>query len=229
MVEFSKDKWKFMTFGLLGVILLGAIIPQANAATDISQVVQKIYDIVKDIQTKTNGAQSTLTNLDVKVSTRANQTSVDSINSAIRNLNGSIQNTLVMKRFSFGGEFLEDKDSFLGASLNCDQPYTVQTVRVSTSASSDDSFKVYQVDVNDGVFHFYIHPGDGPEDDGNGFNQDIIQFIGQPITASQGTTRFIVKQTERDGNADILHGIMVYTTGQDAQCTASTIGPNAAS
>jgi hypothetical protein len=44
--SFFQNKWKILTFALVGVILLGAIIPQANAATDISQIIQKIYNIV---------------------------------------------------------------------------------------------------------------------------------------------------------------------------------------
>ena len=43
---FSQKKWKYLSFALLGTFLIGAIIPQANAAADISQIVQKIYSIV---------------------------------------------------------------------------------------------------------------------------------------------------------------------------------------
>ena len=43
---FSQKKWKYLSFALLGTFLIGAIIPQANAAADISQIIQKIYGIV---------------------------------------------------------------------------------------------------------------------------------------------------------------------------------------
>jgi uncharacterized protein YjbI with pentapeptide repeats len=78
----SQNKWKFMTFGLLGFILLGAILPQANAATDISQLTQQILNIVKST---VYGNQAIKTAVD----TKASQTSVDNL----ANLAGGIKNS----------------------------------------------------------------------------------------------------------------------------------------
>ena len=45
----KKNNWKILSFALAGFIVLGALVPQANAATDISQIIQKIYNIVASL------------------------------------------------------------------------------------------------------------------------------------------------------------------------------------
>jgi len=54
MVEFQNNKWKLLSFGLIGIIALGAILPTATAASDTTQLTQQILNTVKDIQTKVN-------------------------------------------------------------------------------------------------------------------------------------------------------------------------------
>ena len=46
MNNISNKKWGLLSFALVGAILAGAMLPQANAAADISQVIQKIFNIV---------------------------------------------------------------------------------------------------------------------------------------------------------------------------------------
>jgi hypothetical protein len=72
MTNFSEKKWKFLSFGLLGAFLIGAAIPQANAAADISQIVQKIYNILSN---PVYGNQAIMN----AVGSGASQTSVNSL------------------------------------------------------------------------------------------------------------------------------------------------------
>jgi len=70
--RFSRDKWKYLSFGLMAVILtpgiIAAVSPQAFA--DASGSIQSIVTAIR---------QKVDTNLDAKVSTRATKTSFDAI------------------------------------------------------------------------------------------------------------------------------------------------------
>ena len=120
--EISNRKWKYLSFALMGTILMGVIMQQANAASDIAQLTQQILNIVKNsvygnesiknavdakasqasvdtanskldtLQTDLNGLDTS--NLDVAVSTRASQITADAIKAKTDNLpQGVVKNT----------------------------------------------------------------------------------------------------------------------------------------
>ena len=68
----NEKKLKYMTFALLGTVLLGAIVPQANATSDISQLTQQILNIVKSTVYGNQAIKNA-------VDTKASQTSVNGL------------------------------------------------------------------------------------------------------------------------------------------------------
>ena len=79
MMDLQKNKWKVLSFALVGVILLGALMPQANAAADISQIVQKIYSIVSNSDYGNQAIKNAIGN-------GASQTSVNSLQTDVNAL-----------------------------------------------------------------------------------------------------------------------------------------------
>lgn len=77
--EISKRKWKYLSFALMGTILVGVTMQQANAATDISQLPQQILNIVKSSVYGNEAIKN-------QVDTKASQTSVDTANSKLDSL-----------------------------------------------------------------------------------------------------------------------------------------------
>jgi hypothetical protein len=226
MIEsFSPNKWKILSFALVGVILLGAAIPQANAAADISQIVQKIYDIVKDIQTKTNSEQTTLTtNLDVPVSTRASSSDLSSATSQI------LGASLPLREIEAQKSFNATDDSSLFTTINCNANYVVTAIRLEILVDdTDDHFKVVQLQdklQQNPPNHYYIFDS---IDSDLGLDEDLIQRVGIPISepANQGLV-FDIIQTETHGTANKLSERVMIMAPQTASCSVDIKGPSPA-
>ena len=83
MIKFQNNKWKYATFAVAGILALIIMTPQASAATDISQVIQKIYSIVSNSDYGNQAIKNAIGN-------GASQTSVNSLQSTL----SSVQTTV---------------------------------------------------------------------------------------------------------------------------------------
>ena len=94
--------WKYLSIALMGLLATGFLVPQAFAhiTTNTQHMVEHFYNMltgidtkVTDIQTKTNAIKATVdTNLDAKVSSRANQTSVNNLQASANGISTKIDN-----------------------------------------------------------------------------------------------------------------------------------------
>src|SRR5581483_5517979 len=74
MFDFSKNKWKLSTIGLMAILAAGFVAPQAFAAGT-----KDVLSIVTDIQTSITGITSGIQTLQNSVDTKASQVSVNSL------------------------------------------------------------------------------------------------------------------------------------------------------
>ena len=128
MIDPAK-RWKFLSIGLMGFLALVAlpatVVPQTEAASESTNLVQQILNIVKDIQTKVNGlsgASGPLSTLQSDVSTIKTKTDElpTDTNATLTNIQQTINdidantggagplNRMFMHRFDFG---TSDSDS----------------------------------------------------------------------------------------------------------------------
>lgn len=87
MFEFSKDKWKLLSFGLMAILATGFIAPQAFAA-GTKDVLSIVTDIQTAISDPTNGLQAIQNN----VNTKASQSSISNLQSTANNIQNSVNN-----------------------------------------------------------------------------------------------------------------------------------------
>jgi hypothetical protein len=91
--QLYEKRWKYVSIGLMAVLALGFSFPQAFAhvTSDMKHGLEHVIALLTDIQTKVTGIKSTVdTNLDAKVSSRATQTSVNSLQSDVDALQSAV-------------------------------------------------------------------------------------------------------------------------------------------
>lgn len=91
--QLSEKRWKYVSIGLMAILALGFSFPQAFAhvTSNMQHGMEHAIALLTDIQTKVTGIKSTVdTNLDAKVSSRATQTSVNSLQSDVDALQSAV-------------------------------------------------------------------------------------------------------------------------------------------
>ena len=81
--ENKKNTWKYLSIALMGILAIGLTLPQANAATDISQLTQQILNIVKS---PSYGNQAIMNAINGLGSSTATGADVDNLDDKIDNL-----------------------------------------------------------------------------------------------------------------------------------------------
>jgi hypothetical protein len=201
----SQNKWKVMTFGLLGFILLGAILPQATAATDISQLTQQILSIVKST---TYGNQAIMNAITGLRGSSANATSVNNLQTSVNDLKGNV--TELSEKVD---ALADNSGAFTMLGGSSIQPFSGGGFHQSINCVSDHPYKLY------------VHIRDDSDNDDdkiviNGFNYwgnaDYDVVVGGRANQTISLNDF------RDGETG-AYAIIYMETAQSA--TASCLYP----